>query len=69
MQRREFINLSSLFSIILIIFNIKILIDTLNLKQYDSLNLIKSKDGYKAFITHLPPKLKVGAENKIQKVA
>ena len=43
--------------------------DLLNLKQYDSLNLIKSKDGYKAFITHLPPKLKVGAENKIQKVA
>ena len=43
--------------------------DLLNLKQYDSLNLIKSKDGYKSFITHLPPKLKVGTENKIQKVA
>ena len=42
--------------------------DLLNLKQYDSLNLIKSKDGYKSFITHLPPKLKV-TENKIQKVA
>ena len=42
--------------------------DLLNLKQYDSLNLIKSKDGYKAFITHLPPKLKV-TENKIQKAA
>ena len=40
MQRREFINLSSLFSIILIIFNIKILIDTLNLKQYDIINFI-----------------------------
>ena len=33
--------------------------DLLNLKQYDSLNLIKSKDGYESFITHLPPKLKV----------
>lgn len=40
--------------------------DLLNLKQYHSLNLIKSKDGYKSFITHLPPKLIV--EN-IQKVA
>jgi hypothetical protein len=33
--------------------------DLLNLKQYHSLNLIKSNDGYKSFITHLPAKLKV----------
>ncbi len=32
--------------------------DLLNLKQYHSLNLIKSKDGYESFITKLPPKLK-----------
>lgn len=32
--------------------------DLLNLKRYHSLNLIKSKDGYEAFITHLPPELK-----------
>lgn len=32
--------------------------DLLNLKQYHSLNLIKSKDGYEAFITQLPPELK-----------
>ncbi|CEI72914.1 hypothetical protein [Romboutsia hominis] len=36
--------------------------DLLNLKQYHSLNLIKSKDSYKAFITKLPPKLKVKEE-------
>lgn len=32
--------------------------DLLNLKQYHSLNLIKSKDGYESFITKLPPELK-----------
>lgn len=32
--------------------------DLLNLKQYHSLNLIKSKDGYQSFITKLPPELK-----------
>lgn len=32
--------------------------DLLNLKQYHSLNLIKSKDGYQSFITQLPPELK-----------
>ena len=32
--------------------------DLLNLKRYHSLNLIKSKDGYESFITHLPPELK-----------
>lgn len=32
--------------------------DLLNLKQYQSLNLVKSTDGYRAFITYLPPKLK-----------
>ena len=37
--------------------------DLLNLKQYHSLNLIKSKDGYEAFITHLPPELK---NNKVE---
>ncbi|MDB8804995.1 hypothetical protein [Romboutsia sp. 1001216sp1] len=38
--------------------------DLLNLKQYHSLNLIKSKDSYKSFITHLPPKLKVKDEEQ-----
>lgn len=37
--------------------------DLLNLKQYTALHLIKSNDGYKALITHLPPELKV---NKIE---
>ena len=37
--------------------------DLLNLKQYHSLNLIKSKDGYEAFITQLPPELK---NNKVE---
>lgn len=32
--------------------------DLLNLKQYTALHLIKSNDGYKALITHLPPELK-----------
>lgn len=38
--------------------------DLLNLKQYHSLNLIKSKDSYKSFITHLPTKLKVKNEER-----
>lgn len=32
--------------------------DLLNLKQYQSLNLVKYTNGYRAFITYLPPKLK-----------
>lgn len=32
--------------------------DLLNLKQYHSLNLVKSKNGYESFITKLPPELK-----------
>ena len=40
--------------------------DLLNLKQYHSLNLIKTKNGYSAFITHLPEELK---ENKLQEIA
>ena len=43
--------------------------DLLNLKQYHSLNLIKSKDGYESFITHLPPELKVDTKNEIQNIA
>ena len=38
--------------------------DLLNLKRYRSLNLIKSKGGYEAFITHLPPELK--NNNKVE---
>lgn len=29
--------------------------DLLNLKEFESLNLIKTKDGYARFITKLPP--------------
>lgn len=43
--------------------------DLLNLKQYHSLNLVKSKDGYESFITHLPPKLKNVTKEEIQNVA
>jgi hypothetical protein len=42
--------------------------DLLNLKQYHSLNLMKSKNRYEAFITKLPAELKV-TENKIQNIA
>ena len=42
--------------------------DLLNLKQYHSLNLMKSKNRYEAFITKLPSELKV-TENKIQNIA
>lgn len=45
--------------------------DLLNLKRFDALHLIKGNDGYKAFITHLPPELKIGSviENEIQNIA
>lgn len=43
--------------------------DLLNLKQYHSLNLIKSKDGYKSFITHLPRELKSVTKEEIQNIA
>lgn len=44
--------------------------DLLNLKQYNSLNLVKSKDSYKAFITKLPPKLRVyESREKLQEIA
>jgi hypothetical protein len=36
--------------------------DLLNLKQYQSLNLIKSTDRYEAFITKLPPEINAGIE-------
>lgn len=45
--------------------------DLLNLKQYHSLNLVKSNNGYRAFITHLPAELKVSniIEDKQQIIA
>lgn len=33
--------------------------DLLNLKQYTALHLVKTNDGYKAFITHLPKEIKI----------
>jgi len=39
--------------------------DLLNLKQHHSLNLIKSKDSYKAFITKLPDFVTKSSEQKV----
>lgn len=45
--------------------------DLLNLKQYHSLNLVKSNNGYRAFITQLPSELKVSTtiEDKQQNMS
>lgn len=42
-----------------------VLDDLLNLRQYHSLNLIKSKNRYEAFITKLPAELKTNIEENI----
>lgn len=39
--------------------------DLLNLPRYNSMNLMKSKDGYARFITHLPPPLAENASPSI----